>query len=222
MSKVERVSLDKLQKQEEYLTSPSGNSAESIEEIQESNIWSQYQLSEEYGENKIVMQVKNPTSVHLYWGFTDELANQVLSKLGYHDLSELPLVLRLYDLTINKQYNINTTLEHKDWYINELNPGHNYLVKLGVIEDEMKFHPIIESNPIRTPRNTVSDNLDQDWMTVKDKLEKIYFLSGKGELEEGYSSPELIQKEEKVIQLSRLEEGYSSISLLKGSSEIVE
>ncbi|WP_408956293.1 DUF4912 domain-containing protein [Natroniella sp. ANB-PHB2] len=217
MSKAERLSLDKMQEKEECLTSSLGNLKEVNKEVEESNIWSQYQLSDEYSENKIVMQVKNPTSAHIYWEFTTEQANLVLSELGYQDLSQVPLILRLYDLTKNKHYDINTTLEHRDWYINQLNPGHNYLVKLGVIDDDMKFHPIIESNRIRTPRNTVSDNLDEDWMIVKDKLEKIYLLSGKGELEEGYSSPEIIKKEERVIQLSRLEEGYSSISILKDS-----
>ncbi|MCK8817322.1 DUF4912 domain-containing protein [Natroniella sulfidigena] len=223
MSKMEGLNLDKMQNQEECLTSSSGNLKESIEEIEESNIWSQYQLAEEYGENKIVMQVKNPTSAHIYWEFTTEQANHILAKLGYQDLSQVALILRLYDLTISKEYDINTTLEHRDWYINELNPGHNYLVKLGIIDNETKFHPIVESNPIKTPRNTVSDNLDEEWMIVEDKLEKIYLLSGKEELaERGYSSPEVIKKEERVFNLSRLEEGYSSFSILKGSSEIIE
>ncbi|MGM0471526.1 MAG: DUF4912 domain-containing protein [Bacillota bacterium] len=153
------------------------------------DLGAEYELPDKYQLNRMVLQVKNPETIHLYWECTIDKLVEIAQQAGYDNFEEAPLVLRLYDWKVEDSepdyYDVDIMLEHDDWYFNDLEADHTYLVKLGIMSD--KFYTLLESNKVVTPRNQVSDVLDEEWMIVNDKLEKIYDLAGVDEVSNGGS-----------------------------------
>ncbi|AGB41548.1 competence protein ComEA-like protein with helix-hairpin-helix repeat region [Halobacteroides halobius DSM 5150] len=183
-----------------------------------------YSLPTNYNDNKLVLQVKNPETAHLYWEYTTEEINKIVFAAGYNSINEVELALRIYDLDTTQQRNITIGLDNDNWYLNNLEPNHNYKVELGIIDKTNKFHSVIKSNQITMPNNTVSDEFSEKWMTVEERVEKIYMLSGGLLAGEGNSSVDVVRKLEEFSELanlaSSLNERYSSMNLL-GSSELL-
>ena len=230
---------------------------ESVEKVEESyqaeselsepqvSVADLYQLPDAYGDNRMVFQARNPYSAHVYWEYTAELVDRVISSLEYNSLAEAELSLRLYDLTIDAEYNVyyDTELGVADdnWYFFDLEPEHTYLLRLGVLDEEGEFHTILESNKVLTPRDSISDLLDEEWLRVEEieSLARIYRLSiseegaalkdgafKEGILKERYSSLD-IQKSYASLDALNVEDrltklkisNYSSLSLLEREGE---
>ena len=69
-------------------------------------------------------------------------------------------------------------------------PNRNFLVAIGVRDRSSRFYPISYSNAVRTPRDTPSEVIDEEWMTSE--FELMYAVSGGFKV--GMSSAELVQK----------------------------
>ncbi len=186
-----------------------------------------YPIPQRYNVNKVVLQMKNPKTAHLYWEYTDEKINTILNQAGYNNIDDVHLILRIFDLTTDSDYDIDIAVINDSWYLNDLEPGHSYLVELGIADNEGNFYTIVKSNKVSMSPNTISDEFDEEWMTVKEKLEELYILSGGLLLEEesGQSSLDVIKRLETDVDISKLfsnlEDNYSSAELLKGSTELL-
>lgn len=226
MSESKEEKLSKLQKESlQRECEISSFSQQNKEKNQQHNLQQafddEYKLPESYDINRIVLQVRNPESIYIYWEYTFDKLQETAIQAGYEDVKKAPLILRVYCCGENnieaEYYDINITLDHNDWYLYDLNPDHDYEVELGILNDE--FYPILKSNQVTTPSNSISDKLDEEWMTVTEKLEEIYTLAGIDELE-SHSSENLMQEMTKEIKLSHLKTGYSSLEVLKNSDEV--
>jgi hypothetical protein len=170
-----------------------------------------YQLSEQYQNNRIVLMVKNPESVHVYWEYTKE---------RFKD--DPFLILRFYDLTNEnfiKYYDINITQDHYNWYINKLNPEHSYVVELGILDKNDEFQAMLRSNQVKTPANSISNALNEKWMLVNERMEKIYNLSrAKKSKGENHNSLSNIKEIREILYNVDVKTGYSSLTDLESSS----
>jgi len=247
MSKIQEVNLNQLNN-EEVLSSPQTSELAqkkvSDNELNQDNI-NQYQIPNNYGENKLMLQVKNPKTAHLYWEYKLDKVYEVCHQAGYKGLGDAPLVLRVYNLSLGGNYNvyydIDITADNNSWYLNNLTPANIYEVKLGVLDKFGNIHTVLGSNRVSMPTNKISDVLDEEWMTVKETMDIIYLLSGAlARGQEGLSSAELIKKELRKIseeldldfysleerisslELLNLEQLEGSAELLKGSAEILK
>ncbi|PRX18825.1 hypothetical protein BX659_14116 [Orenia metallireducens] len=240
MSKMQEVNLNQLNNKE-VLSSPQTSELAQKKmadnEPNQDNV-NQYQIPDSYKENKLVLQVKNPKTAHLYWEYNMDKIDEICHQAGYKGLGDSPLVLRVYNLSLGDNYNvyydINITSDNDSWYLNDLTPANTYEVKLGVLDKFGNIHTVLESNRVSMPTNKISDLLDEEWMTVKETMDIIYLLSGvlaRGQ--EGLSSAELIKKElrkiseELELDLYSLEERISSLELfnlgeLEGSAELLK
>ncbi|GAB6136954.1 DUF4912 domain-containing protein [Halanaerobaculum tunisiense] len=224
-NELQEANLEQLEIEETASSMSSSNMAHNQLEEEESpeDIMNIYSLPADYNDNKLVLQIKNPQTAHLYWEYKEERITEVVMQAGYQDVEEADLLLKVYNLTAGDSRDITIDFEHDSWYLNNLIPEHNYKVELGVRGTDQEFYSVLESNTVEMPRNTVSDVLDEKWMTVKEKLEKIYLLSG-GLAEEGASSVDLVRELETDTELSelvsQLEENYSSEELV-GSAEFL-
>ena len=63
------------------------------------------------------------------------------------------------------------------WYVNLPEANESWCAELGTITGENAFTPICRSNLFVTPRNSISDHVDSEWMTVEESFEKITRLS---------------------------------------------
>jgi len=205
--------------------SSQGDKRTSKKDLYQNNLMNQYHLPEKYGIDKIVLQVKNPKTAHLYWECSFSRVKQLFSQLGYEDINDIVLVLRVYNLTLDSNYksyyDIRISLEDNSYYVNDLKEDNTYLVRLGALDREGLFYLIVESNIIKMPNDSVSGILDQEWMIVESKMEEIYILSSRGLIhdERRYSSSDVIKKLEEEYKKEELrvdlKNTYSSKEVLK-------
>ncbi len=226
MEEISQVVLDQLEVLSSSAVSSSELGAKKFEDNKiTEKIAEEYQIPKRYQQNKLMLQVRNPKTAYLYWDYTDSQIIEAINNAGYDHLQEASLVLRVYNLSLSQSYDVyydqEVKLEDDNWYLNNLNSGNEYQVRLAVKGSNDSLSFFLESNKINMPVSNVSNICDEKWMTVKEKMDIIYLLSGV--LPEGglnsdisLSSADLIKKkirrikEEELIELFDLSGGISS------------
>ncbi len=136
-----------------------------------------------YGDNKIVLMVRDPYWVHAYWEINQKRIDEIKKELGeVFDSSKL--ILRIYDVTdiifdgknAWSYFDIPVTGGARNWYINIGKPNRSYLVDIGYLTSHGKFVVAARSNTVKVPSDKPSDVIDEEWMNPE--FEKIYALSG--------------------------------------------
>jgi hypothetical protein len=130
-----------------------------------------------YGENKIVLLVRDPQWVHAYWEITPKKYDEARDFLGGVFGSSRE-VLRVHDASMEpwKSFDIDTSYGARNWYINVPESNRTYVVDIGFLAPDGRFFLMARSNAVTTPRSGMSDVIDEEWMTVD--FERIYALSG--------------------------------------------
>ncbi len=178
----------------------------------------EFRFPQAYGDNKIVLLVRDPWWLFSYWEVRRDKEEAVVRKI--HEASDSPekSILRVYDITnINfngKNANTFFDIELKglasNWYIN-VEQNRSWIVDIGIVTKKGNFYLLARSNAVSTPRFGMSDKLDAEWMVAEEDYWKLFGLSGgfgvgKGSLE----AREMIKK--------RLEEQISSGGISSGAS----
>jgi hypothetical protein len=65
-----------------------------------------------------------------------------------------------------------------NWYLDVVDPPKSFRVELGYLAANGRFHSLVRSNSVTTPRPGASEALDQNWSDVARNFEKVYALSG--------------------------------------------
>lgn len=172
-----------------------------------------------YGDNKIVLLVRDPWWVFAYWEIRRDKEEEVVKNIEKSGDSPQRSVLRVYDIT---DLNFNGANAHSffdidlkglasNWYINVGNPNRSWIVDIGIVSQKGKFYVLARSNTVRTPRFGMSDQLDAEWMMPEEDYWRMFGLSGgfgvgKGSLE----VREMFKK--------RLEEQITSGAISSGAS----
>jgi len=130
-----------------------------------------------YYKDRLVLMVKNPFTLHAYWEITTHLRN----------MNPGQLILRTYGFTPEIYFFDNKIEQEKEnYYIDVNRPDTEFYAQIGIYSNN-RFKPILESNRVRTPRNTVSDVIDQNWLSLKE----VYLRTLRKR--QGPSSPEFIE-----------------------------
>ena len=157
----------------------------------------QYKLPDSYGKDRIVAMPRDPYWVHVYWEITEGAISGALKSLGRAQ-QNARRILRVYSSDAEGAgaervlFDIFLTPEARNWYINVGGPGRTYRVDLGLLTAGGKFVCLMRSNVVSTPRDRMSDVLDEKWMSLSSEYEEMYALSGG--LTRGVSSPELHER----------------------------
>jgi hypothetical protein len=157
-----------------------------------------------YGADRIVLLVRDPYWVHVYWDISRETllrAKGVLKDQWYDAKS----ILRVHDVTgvdfdgrnSNSYSDIAIEGGSTNWYINTRVPNRTYCVDVGLLSRSGKFVLLARSNKATTPRDAPSDVVDEKWMIPDWEFEKVYALSGGFSI--GTSSLELKEMMEKAL-----------------------
>jgi hypothetical protein len=174
-----------------------------------------YHLPERYGDDRLIIQVRDPYWLHAYWEITDNLKEAIKKRIGHETFSRSYPILRIYDvtehdITENKRpdyFDLRINGEANSWYINVWEPDRAYRVDLGLLTENKDFILMVRSNKVRTPRDGFSDVIDEEWMIIEDEYRKLYRLAiGYGI---GDSSLELV---ESMLERHRREMGSGAIS----------
>lgn len=179
----------------------------------------QFRFPQGYGDNKIVLLVRDPWWLFTYWEVRKEREEEIVRKMEKSGESPQKSVLRVYDVTgVNFNgrnsrsfFDIDLKGLASNWYINVNMPDSSWVVDIGMVSDKGNFYLLARSNAVRTPRFGMSDQLDAEWMAPEDEFWKMFGLSGgmgigKGSLE----VREMFKK--------RLEEQVTSGGISSGAS----
>jgi len=140
-------------------------------------------LPDEYGDTRIVLLVRDPEWVYAYWEVNDARRNELgLSRNGDGNYR---LVLRIYKITgtnwpeqaAHYFFDVEVPRDSRNWYIHLPESDQQWCAELGMFDQHDNYIPVCRSNTVVTPRNTISDRIDSDWMTVEESFEKITRLS---------------------------------------------
>ncbi len=182
-----------------------------------------------YGDDKIIAMVVDPTHIHLYWETTHGTQQRLLQEAG-HPGSSFDLILKLYDVTDIDFNGSNAWSEQelnvgysRNWYFS-VTANRSYCAEIGMkIHANGKFVVIARSNIIETPRDTVSDFYDEEWMMIdfnnnKNIYSELYRLSGGYDMKRyQLNSAFITERIEKPYEFKLPEVSLSSASLSSAS-----
>ncbi len=151
------------------------------------------ELPRTYGDDRIVIMTRDPFVVHAYWEATPARLEREKAWFGW----ESKLCVRIYDIT-GVQFDGRNAIGYFDqevsertgnWYFDLGRPSHSFCADLGLLSPAGRFLTLSRSNYITTPRDVVSDVIDEEWMLVDEEFWKLYgYPEG---FRGGVSSPEL-------------------------------
>lgn len=179
------------------------------------------QLSDFYGEDKVILLVRDPYWLYAYWEVTDQAINEVRAKSGDNSIGRSNLVLRVKDITGTDPnhpasfFDIHVADGSSNWYINVSADNRSYCVEIGMLTSDGRFFMVSRSNSVTAPRAGVSDVYDEKWMTLED-YDRVYGLSG-GLNIKGMSSAD-IRKQMKVKFEAALSSGALSSGVLSSGA----
>ncbi|RKY35908.1 MAG: hypothetical protein DRP78_04930, partial [Candidatus Omnitrophota bacterium] len=143
-----------------------------------------YELPAGYGDNRIVVQVRDPYWLYAYWEITREKLDDV--RQNYNSaLDNAKRVLRVYDISgvdfcgdnANKFFDIEINDYNNNWYINVAESGNTFCVDIGLRLQDGKFVVLARSNYVTMPIDGPSRITDEEWMVVEEDFNKLYGLS---------------------------------------------
>jgi hypothetical protein len=145
--------------------------------------------------DRLVLLVRDPFWLHAFWEISTKTMDRAKVALGHFWYTSIP-VLRLFRLesdgsTTPRRQMVRDIPIHggvSNWYLDVTNPPSAFLVELGYLTREKKFHPIVSSNTVETPQQHVIDELDKldgNWRGVANDLGRVFKLSsGEGNNQE--------------------------------------
>lgn len=138
-------------------------------------------LPDGYGDNRIVLMVRDPEWLFTYWELRKDLMDSVLNTLGAM-AHTVKIILRVYDVTdiifngynAHKYLDIQVTGGTRSWYIKVSEPNRSFCVDIGFLTLNDTFWVLSRSNAVRTPPMGVSDVVDEKWIGIEKLYEKLY------------------------------------------------
>lgn len=142
-------------------------------------------LPRSYGRDRIVVMVRDPFWLHVYWEVTEHSIRRAETSLE-QEWHGAKAILRVIDITSEEASTVSEKIVRdieiyqgcNNWYIDVQQPNRTYRVDIGYITRSGRFYVMCRSNVIITPRPNSSDQIDENWADVQQKLDKIYALSG--------------------------------------------
>jgi len=143
------------------------------------------ELPHGYGDNMITLMVRDPYWAYAFWEVTQKKLDSGRAGLGEAGQSSY-LALRVYDITgisfdgRNAHRHFDTGIYERvgDWFLDVARPGRSFVADLGLKTHDGRFVTLARSNAITTPRDGVSDVLDEEWVMPEGGFERIFALSG--------------------------------------------
>lgn len=145
------------------------------------------ELPGNYGDNRIVLMVRDAEWLFSYWEIQKDVVDNVIHT--HENFSrEAKLVLRVYDVTdiifdgsnAHKYFTVEVTGGVRNWYIHAGEPNRSFCVDIGLLSSQGIFRTLFRSNTVRTPRVSVSEVVDERWMSITALYEKIGVPMGLG------------------------------------------
>ncbi|MDD5565329.1 MAG: DUF4912 domain-containing protein [Candidatus Omnitrophica bacterium] len=140
-----------------------------------------HELPAGYGQDKIILQVRDPWWLHSYWEVTQGTWERFTQQLqdAFHHAKR---VIRVYDVSqiifngrnAHRYFDIEVHPEANNWYIDTAGPGRSWCVDYGLRLPNGEFITIVRSNTVMTPLDGPSWITDEEWMIPEEMFAKLY------------------------------------------------
>ncbi len=135
-----------------------------------------HELPSNYGDNRMVLMVRDPYWLYSYWEIQQASIEGVLEVRGLSGHA-YETVIRVYSGGESSYHDIQVEGLTNNWYINMARPDTAFFADFGV-RIEGDFLALVRSNTVRTPPAGMSDVIDEEWMTLDEEAQMMYALSG--------------------------------------------
>jgi hypothetical protein len=180
--------------------------------------WQDSRLPMRYGEDKLVLLVRDPWWIYAYWEVTDKTSQRV-AKIAQRDgRKDWKTVLRVYDITgkgpgsPRSFFDIELNFFTDNWYIDVGIPDREWMAEIGLRSRSGAFYVLVRSNAVHTPSFGISDVLDEEWMMPEEIYYQLIGLTGPGGPSGSMDIRKLLEKYLKQVVSS---ERPSQVSPLK-------
>lgn len=150
------------------------------------------QLPATYGADRLVLLARDPHWLYAYWEISATRQEEFRATFGHEAWQASRPVLRLYDVTPGEQapdYLEIAVQEGADnWHIHVGRPDHAFRAEFGRRLPDGRFVPLLVSNVATTPRASLSERTDEEWMWLEE-LYRAYLRTAAG-----VSSPLLVEE----------------------------
>ena len=162
------------------------------------------QLPHRYGVDRLALMARDPHWLYAYWEITATKQEEFNTVYGPDAWSSTRPVLRVYDVTgvdfdgTNAKRFVDILVDElaDNWHIQVGQPDRSFCVDLGRMFQNGHFVTLLRSNIVTTPRASLSDRLDEEWMWIEGLYRSI------GRFRYGASSPMIV--EELAIRAGKL------------------
>ncbi len=136
-------------------------------------------LPESYLDDRIYLLVRDPFWVCAFWDVHPDTRSRRASR------ENAALAIRVFDVTdiefdgsnAHGWFDIDVNAISGSWYIEVPADDRSYIASIGYRGDDGAFAVIASSGTVTTPRASVSDRSDEEWMTADEQFWKMYALS---------------------------------------------
>ncbi|MEW6065720.1 MAG: DUF4912 domain-containing protein [Bacillota bacterium] len=152
-----------------------------------------------YGVDRMVVLAKDPYWLHAYWEVSATKYQEFVNRHGHEAWNTSHQVIRVYDITgldeespfaAHSYQQIFLDPFADNWFIEVGQPDSSFFLELGRLLPDGRYVKLLTSNRVSTPRASVSQRIDEEWMWI----EGIYKIIGR--VPHGNSSELLVTKKE--------------------------
>ena len=134
-------------------------------------------IPDTYGEDKLTAMVRDPQWIFCYWELEGGGCQRLIDERGQEFMDSAKWIIRVSDLASGARHDIDIDASVRNWYVH-VEPQRRYSVEIGVIGPDGGFIPVASAPEVGTPREGLSDEVDEQWMLVREDLEKLIDAMG--------------------------------------------
>ncbi len=133
-----------------------------------------------YDECKIIALVRDPYCLYVYWEINVAKREAVFRRFGSQTWDEARPVLRIYDTTnlyfFDSRHFVEIAINDyaNNWYIGTGQPNRMFCVELGRVRPDGSYILLARSNYVSTPRDQISEVLDEEWLLLSECATRLY------------------------------------------------
>jgi hypothetical protein len=118
-------------------------------------------LPDSYGTKKLFLVPRDPHILFAYWDLS-----QVQYQEAAHAAHDGKVFLELYVPNEGRVQQIHVWDSHRNWYLQVNRPDTAFVAQLGYYRRDGGFEVLAKSAEVRTPRDTLSPNVDAQFVTI--------------------------------------------------------
>ncbi|HAG08418.1 MAG TPA: DUF4912 domain-containing protein [Desulfotomaculum sp.] len=153
------------------------------------------ELPGKYNIDRLVLMARDPHWLYAYWEISATTQEEFKTNYGPFAWGQSQPVLRIYDVT-GTDFEKQSTFEYTDilisdqaddWYIQVGQPDRSFCIEVGRKFQNGHFITLLRSNVVSTPRASLSEQADEEWMWIENLYQTIKY-------QYGISSPLIVEE----------------------------